>query len=82
MHGQDLEFTLDLVKLRGHEWLHPDRGSILAADTTAVVRACHHQNVRVNVWTVDDPDEMRRLAEAGVDGIITNVPDVAVATLR
>jgi glycerophosphoryl diester phosphodiesterase len=80
--GQDLAFTRDLVKLRGHEWLHPDRGSILAADTAAVVQACHDQNMRVNVWTVDDPGEMRVLADAGVDGIITNVPDVAVATLR
>ena len=82
VHGQDLAFTRDLVKLRGHEWLHPDRGSLLATDTAAVVRACHDQNLRINVWTVDDPDEMRRLAGAGVDGIITNVPDVAVATLR
>ena len=81
-HGQDLNFTRDLVKMRGHEWLHPDKASMLAANTADIVRACHDQNLRVNVWTVDDPDEMRRLADAGVDGIITNVPDVAVATLR
>ncbi|HEX5096422.1 MAG TPA: glycerophosphodiester phosphodiesterase [Acidimicrobiia bacterium] len=82
VHGQDLAFTRDLVKMRGHEWLHPDRGSMLATDTAAVVRTCHEENLRVNVWTVDDPDEMRRLADAGVDGIITNVPAVAVSVLR
>jgi glycerophosphoryl diester phosphodiesterase len=31
----------------------------------------------VNVWTVNDADEMRRLAAAGVDAVITDVPDVA-----
>ncbi len=31
----------------------------------------------VNVWTVDDPAQMRRLVAAGATGIITNKPDVA-----
>jgi len=36
----------------------------------------------VNVWTVDDPDLMRRLAAAGASGIITNRPDAAREALR
>ncbi len=36
----------------------------------------------VYVWTVDDPNRMQELASFGVDGIITNVPDVASKTLR
>ncbi len=36
---------------------------------------------RVNTWTVDEPDRIRLLRDLGVDGIITNRPDVALATL-
>ena len=28
-------------------------------------------------WTVDDPDTLRGLAEAGVDGVYTRRPDIA-----
>jgi glycerophosphoryl diester phosphodiesterase len=35
----------------------------------------------VNVWTVDDPERMRALAEMGVDAIITNVPSLCRAVL-
>ena len=34
------------------------------------------QGYRVNVWTADDPADMRRLMHAGVDIIITNHPDL------
>lgn len=34
----------------------------------------HH--LTVNTWTVDDPTEAARLAQLGVNAIITNVPDV------
>jgi len=41
------------------------------------VEAGRDAGVAVVPWTVDDPVEIERLAEAGVAGIITNVPDVA-----
>ncbi|CAQ01790.1 glycerophosphodiester phosphodiesterase [Clavibacter sepedonicus] len=35
----------------------------------------------VQVWTVDDPDEMVRLVSAGIHGIVTDRPDLALAAL-
>lgn len=39
-------------------------------------------NLRINTYTVDDLSEMKKLADLGVDGIITNVPDVAFKELN
>lgn len=42
----------------------------------------HGQGKTVAVWTVDKPEDMKRLAAWGVDGIITNRPDVCRAILQ
>jgi glycerophosphoryl diester phosphodiesterase len=47
-----------------------------------LVRSCHDAGLRVNTWTVDEPDWMRRLAEMGIDGIVTNDPALARRTLE
>ena len=47
-----------------------------------IVVGAHELGVRVNTWTVNDDDEVRRLAAAGIDGIVTDVPDAAIRALR
>jgi len=42
----------------------------------SLVRRAHEAGLGVNVWTVDEPERMTTLHQWGVDGIITNVPDV------
>jgi glycerophosphoryl diester phosphodiesterase len=39
----------------------------------------HAQGLRVNTWTVNAEADLRRFAQAGVDGLITNRPGLAVA---
>jgi glycerophosphoryl diester phosphodiesterase len=46
------------------------------------VRHFHARGMKVFVWTVDDEAEMRSLVGAGVDGIMTDRPDVLARVLR
>ena len=62
---------------RGHAALHP-WVHLLSRD---VVDQCHAAGILVNTWTCDDPDRMRELISWGIDGICTNVPDIALAVL-
>lgn len=39
------------------------------------LREAHARNLPIHVWTVDDPDDMRRMLAMGVDGIQTDRPD-------
>lgn len=46
------------------------------------IQRTHRMGRRIHVWTVNQADDMQRLADWGVDGIITGNPQLAVKTLR
>lgn len=46
--------------------------------TPEAVRAAHDAGLSIGVWTVNDPDELRRALGAGVDYVTTDQPDVAL----
>lgn len=50
--------------------------------TQARLQAAHQSGLAVNVWTVNSPDDLRRMIDLGVDGIITDRPDLALAQIR
>jgi glycerophosphoryl diester phosphodiesterase len=57
----------------GHRTVHPENAEVDAS----YVAAAHAVGLEVNVWTVDDPDRIAELGAMGVDGVVTNVVDVA-----
>ena len=61
---------------------HEARNPHYSMLTGPIVRWYHARGLRVNTWTVNEPDEMRRLIQTGVDAIITNKPDVLKDVMR
>lgn len=57
------------------------QGPVTVVDRRFVERA-HARGLHVHVWTIDDADEMRRLLDLGVDGLMTDRPAVLRAVLE
>ena len=59
-------------------WWSPEHSEV----TPENVAWCHERGIKVVPWTVDEPEEMLRLVDCGVDAIISNYPDILIATVR
>ncbi len=66
------------VRLLGPSAVHPERALV----TAARARRWTARRLAVNVWTVDEPAEARRLAALGATALITNVPGAIVRAVR
>ena len=60
----------------------PERRGAVRVLGRRLLDAAHANGVEVHVWTVNDADRMRRLIASGVDGVVTDRTDIAVAALR
>lgn len=52
------------------------------AATKALIHRAHSHDMEIYVWTVNDPIDISTMASRGVDGLITDAPDVALDVLR
>jgi glycerophosphoryl diester phosphodiesterase len=50
--------------------------------TPRFITGAHAAGLEVHVWTINDPAEMRRLLALGVDGLMTDRPDLLRDVLR
>ncbi|MDQ1122312.1 glycerophosphodiester phosphodiesterase family protein [Microbacterium trichothecenolyticum] len=60
----------------------PERQRMVPVVTRGLIRDAHAAGVEVHVWTVNAPADMERLLDAGVDGLVTDRADVALALVK
>jgi glycerophosphoryl diester phosphodiesterase len=56
----------------------PEKAGVIRVVSRRFVRHARDAGLRVQVWTVDEEADMQRLLAWGVDGLISNRPDLAV----
>ena len=54
---------------------------IVNLGTSRLVNYAHKNNIAVQYWTINDPEEMVYLQSIGADAIMTDVPDEAADVL-
>lgn len=59
-------------RTNGFDYYHPHRLSM----DDALVQNCRQYGIEINVWTVDEPQEIERMYRWGCRSVISNVPDV------
>ena len=71
-----------LGRPRYQEFQVPERAGATTVVSRRFVEHAHKSGLAVKVWTVDEASDMTRLLDWGVDGIISDRPDVAVAVVN
>jgi glycerophosphoryl diester phosphodiesterase len=74
VRDEDLERVARDLAGFGHTALHPNTRFL----NQRCIDVFHSHGLQVNSWTIDDPARMSEVIGWGIDGICTNVPDVAI----
>ena len=61
-----------------HEAVHPS----MELANAEMIEGQHHHGRWVNVWTVNELEDIKRMVNLGVEGVITDVPDLAREVVR
>ncbi len=75
--GKNIQHLAYEAKDAGLQYLHPDY-KLLNLET---IDECRVSGVGLNVWTVNEEQQMRRLMELDVHGVISNYPDMCLRLL-
>lgn len=74
--------ALRWVRVAGHAAQVPRRAYGVRFDTQGAIDRFHQLGLRVDFWTIDDPEEAKRLFAMGADGVMTDDPRRMCEALR
>ena len=66
-----------LAKEVGFSFLHPEY-KVISEEMLNEAKAC---GLGINAWTINDPEEVKKLNAWGVEGTITNDPEMCLKTI-
>ena len=75
--ARDWPLVVEAAKRYGCAAVMPHHGLL----TPELIAEAHAEGFRVSAWTVNDPAALRRVVELGIDDLITDYPDRALAVL-
>ena len=79
--GQPIDEAFAWTSGHGHTGVHPWEAD-LGVDPLTILAQAKILGLEVGCYVVNDPDRMQFLSDTGLWGFVTDVPDVAVETLR
>ena len=78
LYSEPIEDIVNYAKELGVYAIHPDYKLV----DKSLIKKCHENNILVNAYTVNENDDIERLIEEGIDGIITDYPNIALEILK
>ncbi len=76
--GMKLYNQAHIIKSLGINYFHPDFNDL----TDVIVKSYLDNKVGLNVWTVNEIEDMKVCLSWNIDGLITNFPDRAISIAR
>lgn len=78
LYNEPIEDVVNYAKDLGVYAIHPDYKLV---DET-LIKKCHENNILINAYTVNEKDTISELINMGIDGIITDYPELAINILN
>ncbi|WP_251555452.1 glycerophosphodiester phosphodiesterase [Neobacillus muris] len=75
-------FLRDLYQPQVDAFQIPTEDSGFDLTDQKLIDGAHRRGMQIHYWTIDDPKTMKKLLDAGADGILTNRPDLLLELLK